>query len=418
MRFSATGSLAFGPIGLDGGPASLLIFIGFGVNAAWPGLHAWLTDAYPASSATGAVFLSAFTTKSAVYVLARAFPGTEALIWIGAAMAVFPLFYAVIENDLRRTLSYMLINQVGFMMVGIGIGSELALNGACAHAFAHLLYDGLVFMALGAVMHRTGRTRATELGGLFGSMPVTAVCCIVGGLSFAAFPLTSGFVSKSLVLSAAGEEGLALPWLMLMAASAGAFLLAGVKIPYYAFFGSRQGEEVREAPPHMLLAMILAAGLSIGIGVWPRPLYDLLPFAVDYEPYTAPHVLSQLQLVCFSGLAFALMLLGGLYPAMIRSVNLDVDVFYRFGARWLAKAADKTLNGLNAGFNQIFVIDLAGWAQRTFANAPERFFCALTCGQSRERVQRCFAAGAAPIGISIAAATLALLAFILFGLAQ
>jgi multicomponent Na+:H+ antiporter subunit D len=346
LQVKSTGSVAFDFIGL-GTLSSWLIFIGFGVNSAWPLLHFWLPDAYPESTVTGAVFLSAFTTKTAVYVLARAFPGTEALIWIGAVMTVFPIFYAVIENDLRRVLAYSLINQVGFMMVGIGIGTPLALNGAVAHAFSHILYKGLLFMSMGAVLFRTGKINATDLGGLCRSMPWTCTFCIVGAASISAFPLFSGFVSKSMVMEAAALGDMRLVWFMLLFASAGVFHHAGIKVPFFAFLSHDSGIRCKEAPWHMLLAMGLAAALCIGIGVFPQALYSLLPYATEYRPYEAGHVISQTQLLFFSALAFTLLLLAGVYPAEIRAINLDVDILTRKGGRAFYRLADRTLNALN-----------------------------------------------------------------------
>ena len=238
IQVQQTGSAAFGYIGLES-LGSYLIFIGVGVNCAWPFLHSWLVDAYPEATITGTIFLSAFTTKTAVYFLARAFPGTEALIWIGAAMAGFPIFYAVIENDLRRVLAYSLINQVGFMVVGIGIGTHLAINGAVAHAFNDILFKGLLFMTMGAVMYRTGKINATDLGGLYKSMPWTCTFCIVGAASISAFPLFSGFVSKSMVMEAAAHGDMRFVWFVLLFASAGVFHHAGIKIPFFRFLLTR-----------------------------------------------------------------------------------------------------------------------------------------------------------------------------------
>ena len=173
------GTLAFTYIGLDG-VAGWLIFLAFGIKCAFPFLHNWLTDAYPEATPTGTVFLTAFTTKVAVYALARGFPGTELLVWIGAMMTCFPIFYAVIENDLRRVLAYSMINQIGFMVCGVGIGTELAVNGAVAHAFNDVIFKGLLMMSMGAVLHMTGRIDGSDLGGLYKSMPITTVLCIVG----------------------------------------------------------------------------------------------------------------------------------------------------------------------------------------------------------------------------------------------
>ncbi len=328
VHYQATGSLDFDHLGLEtpGGP---LILFAFGIKAAFPLLHNWLQDAYPEARATGAVYLSAFTTKLAIYALARGFAGTDILIPIGALMTAFPIFYAVIENDLRRVLAYSLNNQLGFMVVGIGIGTELAINGTAAHAFAHILYKGLLFMSMGAVLTRVGHVRGSDLGGLYRTMPKTAVFCMVGAASISAFPLTSGFVSKSMILEAAAEGHHVITFLVLLFASAGVFHHSGIKIPFFAFFGHDSGERPPEAPRHMLIAMFCAAALSIGIGVWPDPLYAMLPYDVDYVPYTASHVTETLQLLMFSALAFGFLMRSGLYPPELWAINLDSDWLYR-----------------------------------------------------------------------------------------
>lgn len=328
QQLAATGSLRFDHIGLDA-PGGVLIFLAFGIKCAFPLLHNWLQDAYPEATESGTVFLSAFTTKMAVYALARGYAGTDALIWIGATMTAFPIFYAVIENDLRRVLAYSLNNQLGFMVAGIGIGTELALNGTAAHAFSHIIYKALLFMSMGAVLYRVGTIKGSELGGLYKSMPWTTVFCIVGAASISAFPLFSGFISKSMILSAAAHEGHLITWLVLLFASAGVFHHSGIKIPYFAFFAHDSGKRCSEAPTNMLIAMAIAAALCIGIGVYPDPLYANLPFPVDYEPYTGGHVLTQLQLLVFSALAFAVLMRTGIYPPELRSVNLDSDWIYR-----------------------------------------------------------------------------------------
>tara|TARA_R100001377_G_scaffold79751_2_gene58191 strand:- start:1939 stop:3630 length:1692 start_codon:yes stop_codon:yes gene_type:complete len=325
---SETGSLAFAEIGI-GSLAGWLILFAFGVKCAFPFLHNWLTDAYPEATPTGTVFLSAFTTKVAVYALARSYPGTELLIYVGAAMACFPIFFAVIENDLRRVLAYSLINQVGFMVVGIGIGTALSINGAVSHAFNDIIFKGLLFMSMGAVLHMTGRINGSDLGGLYKTMPRTTILCIVGAASISAFPLFSGFVSKSMVMSAAIEEGYGWIWLMLLFASAGVFHHAGIKIPYFAFFAHDSGIRVSDPPLNMQLAMFIAAVLCVTIGVNPSILYALLPYDTGYSPYDATHVLAQTQLLFFSALAFVWLNRRGLYPPELRSTNLDVDWVYR-----------------------------------------------------------------------------------------
>ena len=327
-HLAETGSIAFNQIGL-GTFGGTLIFIAFGIKCAFPLLHGWLVDAYPQSTPTGTVFLCVFTTKLAVYALARGFPGTEILIYLGATMAMFPIFYAVIENDLRRVLSYSMINQIGFMVCGIGLGTELALNGAVSHAFNDVLFKGLLFMSMGAVLHMTGRINGTDLGGLYKSMPITTALCIVGAASISAFPLFSGFVSKSMVMAAAAEEGHSVVFLLLLFASAGVFHHAGIKIPYFAFFGHDSGIRTREPPINMLIAMAVAAGFCVFNGCYPWILYGLLPWEVSYQPYTWSHIISQSQLLFFSALAFSLLMTSGLYPPEMKLINLDVDWLYR-----------------------------------------------------------------------------------------
>ena len=329
IHSSDTGSIAFDHLGV-GSLGRDLIFIAFGIKCAFPLLHNWLTDAYAEATVGGAVFLSAFTTKVAVYSLARGFAGTEALVLVGATMAAFPIFFAVIENDLRRVLAYSMINQIGFMVVGVGIGTELALNGTISHAFNDVLFKGLLFMSMGAVLYRTGRMNGSDLGGLYKSMPKTAILCMIGAASISAFPLFSGFVSKSMVMTAALEEGHDIVWLVLLFASAGVFHHAGIKIPFFAFFAHDSGLRVKEAPRSMLIAMTIAAALCIFNGTFPNAfLYPMLPFPVDYVPYTMGHVLTQLQVLFFSALAFTWLKLSGLYPPELRSTNLDFEWVYR-----------------------------------------------------------------------------------------
>ena len=326
------GTTEFDLIGLND-PASALIFVGFCLNAAVFPLHAWLPDAYPRATVTGAVFMSALTTKSAVYILARTFPGNDILLWAGAFMTCFPIFYAVIANDMRRVLAYSLINQVGFMVCGIGIGSPLAINGVVAHAFCHIIYKALLFMSTGAVLHMTGKIRATDLGGLYKTMPYTAACCIVGAASISAFPLFSGFVSKSLTVAAVAEAHQVVVWLMLIFASAGVFHHAGIKVPFFVFFGHDSGIRSKEPPPNMCIAMGMAAFICVFLGIYPAPLYAILPFPVDFVPYTAFHVVGMLQLLMFGALAFTILVLSGYYPPELRAVNLDTDWFVRLPGR-------------------------------------------------------------------------------------
>ncbi len=348
--FVHTGSLEIQSIPLESFDA-WMILIGILINAAAPPVSAWLTDAYPEGSPTGSVFLSAFTTKTAVLMLILLFPGETILIWIGLYMIFYGIIYALLENDIRRILSYSIVNQVGFMVVGVGIGTEMALNGAAAHAFTHIIYKALLFMSAGSVLYMTGKRKCTDLGGLFQTMPITAVCGIIGALSISSFPFTSGFISKSLISTGAAGEQLAFVYLMLIAASAGVFLHAGIKYPWYVFFQKDSGLRPPDPPWNMCAAMIFFAVLCIALGCFPAALYWMLPYEVEYVPYTADHVVTQFQLLLFAGLAFFVML-----PMMKRTltISLDTDWFWRrlgFGiSQWLVETFARIRQGAESIF--------------------------------------------------------------------
>ncbi len=328
--WSETGSVAFEDVGaLSWSMPWILILVAFLINAAVPPLGAWLPDAYPEATVTGAVFMTAFTTKSAVYALIRGFAGTELLVWLGAIMAIYGVVYAVLENDARRLLAYHIVSQVGYMVCGVGIGTALALNGTTAHAFAHILYKALLFMGAGAVLEVTRLRKLSDMGGLYKTMPITMGLYMIGAFAISAVPLFSGFVSKSMVVSAAGEAHLGLIFLMLTLASAGTFLHTGLKLPYYMFFGKDSGVRAQEPPRNMLVAMGLAAAACVLIGVFPGLLYQHLPNAVDYAPYTPQHITSTLGMLGFTALGFFL-LLKHLDPEP--KISLDTDWFYRRGA--------------------------------------------------------------------------------------
>ena len=346
-----TGSIEIQALTLDSF-ATWMILIGVLINAAAPPLSAWLSDAYPEASPTGSVVLSAFTTKTAVLALWLLFPGQTVLIWIGLYMIFYGIIYALMENDMRRILAYSIVNQVGFMVVGVGIGTDLALNGVAAHAFAHIIYKALLLMSAGAVMVQTGKRKCTDLGGLYRTMPVTAVCGIIGALAISAFPYTSGFISKSMISSGAAYEELAFVWYCLVAASAGVFLHAGIKFPWFVFFQKDSGLRPKDPSWNMQVAMIFFAAACVLLGVFPQVLYRFLPFAVDYVPYTADHLVTQLQLLLFAGLAFFVTL-----PLMKRTltISLDADFFYRRLGPILWRGFEKLLGGLNGLMHKLII---------------------------------------------------------------
>ncbi len=358
LRYKATGGdISF--VHLDVANPSLytyLIMAGFMLNAAVPPLHSWLPDAYGEATVTGAVFMCAFTTKTAIYALARGLAGMEILVPFGVVMALYGVVYAVLENDCRRLLAWHIISQVGYMVAGVGIGTELAINGACAHAFAHILYKGLLFMGCGSVLHMTGKSRFTELGGLYKKMPMTFIYTLIGGLSISAFPLFSGFVSKSMIVAAGFEEHIYWAGFLLTMASAGTFLHTGLKVPYFIWFGKnhcskRTWEKAEDPPWNMQAAMAVAAFLCIFIGCFTPYLYDKLPYAVDYHPYTAYHLSESMQILLFTALGFFL-LLKKLAPEP--KISLDLDWFYRMGGRGFQWLAQRPLQFIDTCVGEIY----------------------------------------------------------------
>jgi multicomponent Na+:H+ antiporter subunit D len=419
---SHTGSLAFGDMRVySGSPAWALILAAFLLNAAVPPVGAWLPDAYPEATVTGAVFMTAFTTKSAVYVLIRGFAGTELLVWLGAVMAIYGVVYAVLENDARRLLAYHIVSQVGYMVCGVGIGTALATNGATAHAFAHILYKALLFMGAGAVLQTTGLRKLTEMGGLYKTMPVTLGLYMIGAFAISAVPLFSGFVSKSMVVSAAGEAHRAPVFLMLTLASAGTFLHTGLKLPYYMFFGKDSGRRGQEPPGNMIVAMALAAVACIVIGVFPGLLYAQLPNPVHFVPYTLQHVTSTVGILGFTALGFFL-LLKHLDP--VPTISLDTDWFYRCGAAALMAMARGPLAHVESGFvAEIYefvirrpVFGLAYLMQRVDGLVVDSTFVGL--GRSTERlshrVKTAASGNTQHYGLIMAAGILALMMLAIF----
>jgi multicomponent Na+:H+ antiporter subunit D len=367
IHIANTGSVAFSAM-TEHNPATWLMLIGVLVNAAAPPFSAWLSDAYPEATVTGGVILSAYTTKTAVYTLIRGFPGWEILIVVGCIMTLYGIIYALLENDMRRILAYSIINQVGFMVTGVGIGTTMALNGAAAHAFAHIIYKALLWMSAGSVLYMTGKSKCTELGGLYKTMPWTLLFGTIGALAISSFPGTSGFTTKSLIIEGSIHNHLFWPWLILEIASAGVFLHAGIKFPYFVFFAKDKGLRPGETNKPMLVAMGFLAFLCIFLGLYPKPLYDILPYEMEYyQAYSIAHVTTQLQLLMFSALVFFLFL------SLLKrtdTIALDTDWFYRKGGRLFYKAMDAGLNSINRSVDQVFVGRFIGGLSRFARHGP------------------------------------------------
>ncbi|MHB8121390.1 MAG: Na(+)/H(+) antiporter subunit D [Desulfuromonadaceae bacterium] len=364
LHIKSSGSVSF-ELFNDRGLASYLILIGFLINAAVPPMSAWLSDAYPEATVTGAVVLTAYTTKTAVYTLIRGYAGWEILMVVGCVMALYGIVYAILENDMRRILAYSIINQVGFMITGVGIGTAMALNGAVAHAFCHIIYKALLWMSAGAVLHLTGKSKCTDLGGLYKTMPLTLIFGCIGALAISSFPGFSGYTSKPMIIEAGVHSGLYWVWLTLELASAGVFLHAGIKFPYFVFFAKDSGMRPGEAPPHMLIAMAFLSFICIFLGVYPQPLYAILPFEVNFHPYTFEHTINQLQLLMFSALAFFMFL-----PMLKRTetISIDTDWFYRKGGKLLFSLADRFFNRLNDSAEKLFTVRLPKQLNRFFTS--------------------------------------------------
>ena len=361
------GSMLVGP--LENSWASLFILIGFGLNTAFIPLHTWLPDSYTEGTVTGSVFLSVYTTKTGVYVLARCFSGMELVAYMGGVMALYGVIFALLQNDTRKLLSYHIVSQVGYMVAGVGIGIPLGVNGGIAHLFNHILYKSLLFMCMGSVIYMTGRRKLTELGGLAKQMPITCLTCLVASLSISGAPGFNGFVSKGMVLSSAVEANKPILELLLSLASVGTFL-SFTKLCYYTFFTKNETIETKEVPWNMQLAMGVTALLCIFYGVYPQSLFNLLPFPeVSVHPYSASHVIGTIQLFLWAGVVW-IMARGAFSPH--EGLVLDFDYFYRITFRGIAWLADVAFNGLRLRAQTLFSRRIDGIIQ--FSRNPILIF--------------------------------------------
>jgi multicomponent Na+:H+ antiporter subunit D len=335
----------------SGSLSSWLILLGVVINAAVPPLHTWLADAYPKATVTGAVFLSAFTTKTAVYVLARIFPGWEVLLIAGVIMTLYGVVFAVLANDIRGILAYHIISQVGYMVAGVGIGTHMAINGAVAHAFSHILYKALLFMGAGAVLFSTGRSKLTELGGIFKKQKLVFWLYLVAGFSISGFPLFNGFISKSMTVAAAGEAHHDWALLLMTLAAVGTFLSVGLKLPYFTWLAKDKPPDdlkYKKVTLNMKIGMAVVAFMCIFHGIFYKHLYQYLPYEVEWNPFTMHHLVETVQILVFTFVVFWLM---RKVLAPKAKIALDLDWFFRKPARALRKALidpwDKSFDWVN-----------------------------------------------------------------------
>ncbi len=332
IHYMNTGSVLVASININeaGILGYLLMLIGIGVNVAFIPLHTWLPDSYPKATIAGAVFLSVYTTKTGVYVLARTFPGVEAVAYIGGAMCLYGVVFALMQNDVRKLLSYHIVSQVGYMVAGIGIGTYIGINGGIAHVFNHILYKALLFMCMGAVIYATGRNNLTELGGLAKKMPVTMITCVIAALSISGVMGFNGYISKSMVIQAAELDGMHILALALIMGSVGTFL-SFLKLTYFTFFKRNDEIKAKEAPLPMLIAMSVTAFLCVAIGVYPKLLYGILPYeVVHFHPYALGHTIGTLELLIMTAFMFFIMKIV-LTPH--ERITYDIDHLYRKAGR-------------------------------------------------------------------------------------
>jgi len=332
-----TGSIAVGPV--EPGIGYLLLLIGIGVNTAFIPLHTWLPDSYPKATIAGAVFMSVLTTKTGVYVLARTFPGVEAVAYMGGVMCLYGAVFALLQNDVRKLLSYSIVSQVGYMVAGIGIGTYIGINGGIAHAFNNILYKALLFMCMGAVIYATGKNNLTELGGLAKKMPITMITCVIAAFSISGVPGFNGYVSKGMVIHAAELEGMHVLELALMLGSVGTSLYL-LKLTYFTFFRKNDEIEAKEAPVPMLIAMSATAFLCVALGVYPQMLYGILPYAAEafhYHAYAFGHTIATLGLLLMTAGGFSLLQFAF---SPHERITYDLDYLYRKAGRgfiWLCE---------------------------------------------------------------------------------
>lgn len=357
-----TGSVEFTSMPWEWGAQHLgshLMLIGFMINSASVPFHSWLSDAYSEASPSGSVYMTAYTTKTAVFCMITAFAGVELLIWVGVFSAMFAVFMAVLENDGRRLLSYHIVSQVGYMVAGVGIGTQMAINGAAAHAFCHIIYKALLYMGAGCVLYVAGTAKFHKLGGLYQYMPLSFWMTMIGAFSISGFPLFSGFVSKTMTLEASEIAHMPFVYLMLETASIGTFLHTGLKLPWNMWLQGRESppQNIRKrlkdspinSPIHMLTAMAVLSGLCLLIGIFPNVLYALLPFPVEFVPYTLTRVFTSIQLFIFTFLGFWLLRkwLGG-HPTYV----LDSDWPFRLMGKKLIGFCRGPLLNFGAALDQ------------------------------------------------------------------
>ena len=330
MLLSAGITAAVGPVTDTDSLPYWLMFIGTGVNCALPPFHTWVADSYPQATPESQLFMGSYTTKVAVYAMIRFFAGTEWLVIFAAVTAVLAACMALIENDLRKLLSYHIVSQVAMMVAGLAAGGDVGAAGAAMHAAFNILYKGVLLMAAGNIFTDLGLRYITDMGGLARKMPVTAVCAFIASFAIAGVPYFSGFASKALIMDALHAGGFNMSYILVTMAGVGTWLSITMRINYFVFIKKPErelpaGAATGRVPACKVLAMAAATVLVVITGIRPEMCYDMLSMDASHL-FAADHVLEYIGL--FAGATVPFVLLRT-FMAPHEGINLDVDRFYR-----------------------------------------------------------------------------------------
>ncbi|MBW2708247.1 MAG: Na+/H+ antiporter subunit D [Deltaproteobacteria bacterium] len=333
-----------------------LILGAFAINAAVIPLHAWMTQGIPKATIPGAVFLSIFGIKTAVYAMARCFAGLDLLIILGVCTALYGAVYAIFSNNIRRILAYLLISQVGLMIMGIGMNSKAALNGAIALAYAHTFYMALLLMAMGSVIYATHEELLGRMGNLFRKLPFVAALTLMGILALCAVPFFSGFTGVSLIFEEALKLQTPIPGEFLVPVLALAMILiilGGVRLPFFLFRSesTETKESLQPLPGNMLVAMGMAGAFCLLQGIFPEVLNRHLPYPLEERSLT----LFKLA-VGFLFPAATLLLFIFLRPLLRPGTNElpDFEWLYRLIGRSIMALFSKPLSWMDGIWSEIY----------------------------------------------------------------
>lgn len=328
--------------------AGLYFFIiGIGIKCAFILVHFWLPWAYPIASFPISVVLSALSTKAALYALSRVIADTNMfVVYVGASMTIYGFTMALAQKDLRKLLSFHIISQVGYMVAGVGLATAQSVDGALLHLFNHMLYKGLLFMAAGSVLYAFNTENVYDLKGspekppVWKVLPIPTFAAVCGSLAIAGTPFFNGFVSKYLLKYSFAEVNPA--GTLLLIASVGT-VISFCKFLYFGFFKAR-ANAVRMPTFTMNLSMITVALGTILLGVYPKIIHDILPYASKLPYYTATSMWGSLQFILYGTVIF-IILRKFLDPSNKPKIYkmLATDPFWNF----LGPAAYKVANAVN-----------------------------------------------------------------------